>query len=86
MRMFMMKGMTALFMSLAIGYILCILAKKQEGLLKTVGYVLGIAILVISLLCGAIGSITSHCMMSKHKCGYKAMKNCGVNFEKGQHK
>lgn len=84
--MFMMKGMMALFMSLAIGYILCILAKKQEGLLKTVGYALGVAILAISLLCGAIGSLTAHCMMSKHMCGYKAMKACGVNFMKGQHK
>ena len=42
--MFMMKGALALFMSLTIGYVLCILAEKQKDILKTLGYTLGISI------------------------------------------
>ena len=45
-----MKGVFMLFLSLGLGYVLCVLAKKQEGLLKTLGYTLGISILVLSLI------------------------------------
>ncbi|MCX5686999.1 MAG: hypothetical protein NTW09_06055 [Candidatus Omnitrophica bacterium] len=41
-----------LFLSLGLGYALCVLAAKQKGVLKTVGYTLGIAILVLTLLYG----------------------------------
>ena len=34
--MLMMKGALALFMSLAIGYVLCILADKQKKGIKTI--------------------------------------------------
>lgn len=47
-----MKGVFMLFMSLGLGYALCVLAKKQEGILKTVGYTLGVSILVLSFLYG----------------------------------
>ena len=38
-----MNGILALF-ALALGYIVCSLAKKEKGLLKTTGYTIGIAI------------------------------------------
>ena len=47
-----MKGMHPLFLSLGLGYALCVLAKKQEGLLRSLGYGLGIGILIITLLYG----------------------------------
>lgn len=42
-----MSGLSAL-LTLALGYIVCLLAKKEKGLLKTAGYAIGIAIIVIS--------------------------------------
>jgi len=42
-----MNGTLAL-LALALGYIVCSLAKKEKGLLKTTGYFIGIAIVVIS--------------------------------------
>lgn len=45
-----MKEMFVFFLSLALGYILCVIAKKQTSLLKTVGWTLGIGILVLTFL------------------------------------
>ena len=41
------SGIPAL-LALALGYIVCSLAKKEKGLLKTTGYAIGIAIIAIS--------------------------------------
>lgn len=85
--MFIMKGALILFMSLAIGYVICILAKKQDGLLRTVGYTIGTAILTLSLLYGAAESISQSFMTGKSVCGYKAMKcRLEANFMKGHRK
>lgn len=72
--MFMMKGILVLFVSLAIGYVLCILAEKQKGTLRTVGYTLGIAIIALALLYGAAESISESSMTDKSICTCKAMK------------
>ena len=42
-----MNGVPALI-ALAMGYIVCLLAKKEKGLLKATGYTIGIAIIAIS--------------------------------------
>ncbi len=42
-----MSGVLALI-ALALGYIVCLLAKKEKGLLKTAGYAIGVAIIAIS--------------------------------------
>jgi len=42
-----MNGISALI-ALALGYIVCSLAKKEKGLLKTTGYAIGIAVIAIS--------------------------------------
>jgi len=42
-----MNGVSALI-ALALGYFVYLLAKKERGLLKTVGYAIGIAIIAIS--------------------------------------
>ena len=85
--MFMMKGALALFISLAIGYGLCVVANKQKkGLLQTVGYTLGAAVITLSLLYGALESTVKMCMMDK-SCGhFKDMKDCKMNFMKAHHK
>jgi hypothetical protein len=44
-----MKGPLVLYISLSLGYVLCVLASKQKDVLKTVGYTLGVAILILSL-------------------------------------
>ena len=85
--MFIMKGALILFMSLAIGYVICILAKKQDGVLRTVGYTIGTAIPALSLLYGAAESVSQSFMMGKSICGYKAMKCLSkANFAKCYHK
>lgn len=56
------------FLSLGLGYVLCVLAKKEKGLLKTLGYTLGISILILSLLYGLAASyprLSSICGMGK---------------------
>ncbi len=42
-----LNGVVALIAT-ALGYIVCSLAKKEKGLLKTTGYAIGIAIIAIS--------------------------------------
>ena len=83
--MFMMKGALALFMSLAIGYVLCILADKQKkGLLQTVGYTLGTAIIVLSLLYSFLDNCAMTYGKDKMWRGSKGVKcNAGM-FMKGR--
>lgn len=85
--MFMMKGALALFLSLAIGYVLCILADKQKkGLLQTIGYTLGSAIIALSLLYSVMDSCMMMCRQGKMWHGGKDMK-CGYGmFMKGHTK
>ena len=83
--MLIMKGTLALFMSLAIGYVLCILASKQKkGLLQTVGYTLGAAIIALSLLYSVLDSSAMMCDRGKIFRGYKGMKCNAGTFMKGQ--
>ena len=44
------KAMFMFFLSLALGYIMCVIAKKQTSVLKTVGYTLGISMIVLTFL------------------------------------
>ncbi|MDO8536562.1 MAG: hypothetical protein Q7S30_06125 [Candidatus Omnitrophota bacterium] len=83
--MLMMKGALALFISLAIGYVLCILANKQKkGLLQTVGYTLGTAIMALSLLYSVLDSCTMMCIKGKMQHWHKDMKCNAGTFAKGQ--
>ena len=83
--MLMMKGVLALFISLAIGYVLCILANKQKkGLLQTVGYTLGTAIIIMSLLYSVADSCAMMCVKGKMWHGYKGMKCNAGTFMKGR--
>jgi len=72
-----MKEGFVLFLSIALGYVLCVMADKQKGLLKTVGYTFGISIMVLTLLYGAVAS-EAQCYaakkMAKHggACGMMA--------------
>ncbi len=84
--MLILRGAFVLFLSLAVGYVLCILAKRQEGVLKTVGYTLGTAIIVLSLVYGVTESVMRPGMMGKSICGSKAMKGYNANFMRGHHK
>ena len=67
----MVKGM---LISLALGYVLCVIAKKQVGILKSLGYTLGIATLVLSLMYGLIISGVNCPLMAKmaSMCGMKS--------------
>ncbi len=69
--MMMMKG---LLISLALGYVLCVIAKKQQGILKSLGYTLGIATLVLSLVYSLICAGANCPLMAKvaSMCGMKA--------------
>lgn len=69
-----MRQMFALYLSLAMGYLFCVVAKKQEGVLKTVGYTIGIAILIITLLSSAALSQPGLDQM----CGKMTKMCCGM--------
>ena len=63
-----LKEMFVFFLSLALGYILCIVAKKQTSVLKTLGYTLGIAIMVMTFASALIVSQNyskANCMAGK---------------------
>ena len=51
-------------LALALGYIVCLLAKKERGLLKTTGYAIGIAIIAISsvIILGKVIWIAKTCV------------------------
>ncbi|MDP2912694.1 MAG: hypothetical protein Q8N91_01635 [Candidatus Omnitrophota bacterium] len=60
-----MKDLYGLLITVALGYVLCVIGKKQEGILKLLGYALGVFILGISLIAGLIKSCTDWCPMGK---------------------
>ena len=78
------KEMFVFFLSLGLGYVLCILAKKEKSVLKTLGYTLGIATIVMTLLSAlmvsqnaCMGKMTygkAGCLMMKHHMPMKGMK------------
>jgi len=76
----MMHGpLVVLFIALSLGYFVCVAARKQMGILKTVGYTIGISMIVLSLLWGLATSVlmSSHPMgkgMHKMMGGYKGMQ------------
>lgn len=72
--MYLMKGAFMMFMSLGIGYVLCVLAEKQKGLLRTLGYTLGISIIALSLMASAVESSVKMGPHGKMLGGQKAMK------------
>ena len=85
--MYLMKGAFMLFMSLGIGYVICVLAEKQEGLLRTLGYTLGIAIIALSLTASAVESSVRFMPYGKSVFGSKAMKcYAKTNLSKGLNK
>ena len=63
------NGMLALI-ALALGYIVYSLAKKEKGLLKTTGYAIGIAIIVISSVI-VLGKVLWTAKMSINTCTMK---------------
>lgn len=81
--MFMVKGILLLSVSLAIGYVLCILARRESGPLKTLGYTLGIAVITLTLLYGAFESLIRCPRMGNPMCAYKMMKCPGMSHMKG---
>ena len=73
-----MHGVAKLITYLSLGYVLCVVAKKQAGLLKTLGYTLGVSILILGFAYGLLlaeakwcgmemgkGSISTICPISK---------------------
>ncbi len=55
----------ALLVALAAGYLVCSLAKKEQGTMKTVGYIIGVGIIVVAglLIVNALILTTRHCKM-----------------------
>ena len=68
------KEMFVFFLSLGLGYILCILARREKSVLKTLGYTLGIATIVMTLLAAL--------MVSQNACMNKAMYGKGCPMMK----
>lgn len=59
-----------MFLSLGLGYALCVLANKEKGVMRTLGFTLGISMLVLSL---AYGLFMSRCGMMEKKCPMMGM-------------
>lgn len=64
-----MNGVLAL-VALALGYIVCLLAKKEKDLLKTAGYVIGIAIIAIASVI-VLGKVLFTAKMCVKMCPFK---------------
>jgi len=74
-----MIALKAVLLSLVLGYLLCVVANKQEKILKTLGYTIGISIMVIGIL---YGLMMSNCQMPGKMCAMcgkaKMMKHCAM--------
>ncbi len=78
------KSIFVFFLTLALGYALCVHAKKQKGVLQTLGYTLGIGAIVFTLLFGlfqAQGGCPMHSKYGKmgkmdKMCSPMMMKQC----------
>jgi hypothetical protein len=44
------QGAFTLFTLLGLSHVLCILAKKEEGIVRTVGYTLAVCLVILSIL------------------------------------
>ena len=60
-----LREMFVFFLSLGLGYVLCILARREKSVLKTLGYTLGISAIVMTLLMAL--------MVSQNACANKMM-------------
>ena len=64
---------TIALVALAVGYIVCILAKKETGTLKKIGYIIGVSVIAVSsvIVIGKILCTTRICptqpMMMHHQ-------------------
>ena len=47
------KGLAMAAVALGVGYAVCVLAAKEKGLLKTVGYLIG-ALIIVACIGGAV--------------------------------
>lgn len=74
-----MRNIFTLFLALSLGYVLCVIAKKQEGLLKTLGYGLGLGILLVTLI---YGLFTPEASQRWYKMGKKCGIVCGSSMSK----
>ena len=45
-----MQGTFMLFILLGLSHVLCILAKKEKGIVRTVGYTLAVCLVILSIL------------------------------------
>ena len=45
-----LQGTFMLFILLGLSHVLCILAKKEEGIVRTVGYTLAVCLVILSIL------------------------------------
>lgn len=76
------KSIFVFFLTLALGYALCVHARKQKGVLQTLGNTLGIGAIVFTLLFGLFSAQGSGCPMhSKYgkmnkMCSPEMMKKC----------
>lgn len=48
--MIFLQGTFMLFILLGLSHVLCILAKKEEGVVRTVGYTLAVCLVILSIL------------------------------------
>ncbi len=72
-----LKEALMVFISLSLGYAVCVLAEKQKKLMRTVGFTIGISIITLTLLYGLLSSdiANSKCMGMKHQvCMMKSVK------------
>lgn len=45
-----LQGTFTLFILLGLSHVLCILARKEEGIVRTVGYTLAVCLVILSIL------------------------------------
>jgi len=69
-----------LLLAMGVGYIVCYLAKREEGVLKTAGYAIGITIVVLSavILVNNMLLEASFCRMDKKMCAGMMMPHHGM--------
>lgn len=73
-----LKEIFVFFLTLALGYMICLQARKQGGVLKTLGYTLGAATIIFTMLYGLFSTqypCYSKCGYGKPGMGMKMMRH-----------
>ena len=72
-----LKGLSLVSLALGVGYIVCVAASKEKGLLKSIGYIIGVLIIAASIAGATLRLCTTGCPFGSMK-GISGVKTTSI--------